>query len=69
MTSSNPSDAGIPVINVSKPGPEVAQRVLDAASTHGFLFIENDGLTITLDAIDAMFEMVVPTFRIINTPH
>ncbi|KAH7139064.1 hypothetical protein B0J11DRAFT_34258 [Dendryphion nanum] len=57
MSPTNTADAGIPVINISTPSPEVAQKVLDAASTHGFLFIENDGLTIPPEDINAMFDL------------
>jgi len=58
MTSSDIQKTSIPVIDISSPSPEVAQLVLDAAATHGFLFIENDGVTIPPAAIDAMFELV-----------
>jgi hypothetical protein len=58
MTSSDIQETPIPVINISSPSPKFAQEVLDAAATHGFLFIENDGVTIPPAAIDAMFELV-----------
>lgn len=48
----------IPVIDISKPSEEIAQRVLDAASTHGFLYIKNDGVTIPPQDIDDMFKLV-----------
>lgn len=51
-------DANIPVIDISDPSPETAQQVLDAASTHGFLFIKNDGVTISPADIAAMFAEV-----------
>ncbi|KAH7067401.1 hypothetical protein BKA63DRAFT_117560 [Paraphoma chrysanthemicola] len=51
------SQSVIPVIDISNPSPEVAQEVLDAASTHGFLFIKNDGLTIPPKDIDEMFKL------------
>jgi len=50
--------AGIPVIDISSPSPDVAQQVLDAASTHGFLFIKNDGVTIPPEDISDMFQLV-----------
>jgi hypothetical protein len=50
--------SSIPVIDISDPSPEVAQEVLDAASTHGFLFIKNDGVTVPPADIDAMFQLV-----------
>jgi hypothetical protein len=48
----------IPVIDISQPSPEVAQQVLDAASTHGFLFIKNDGITFSPKDINDMFNLV-----------
>jgi isopenicillin N synthase-like dioxygenase len=55
-TEENPS--AIPVIDISKPSQQVAQQVLDAASTHGFLYIKNDGVTIPPQDIDDMFKLV-----------
>jgi isopenicillin N synthase-like dioxygenase len=52
------SQSTIPVIDISSPSPEVAQQVLSAASTHGFLFIKNDGKTIPQKDIDEMFALV-----------
>jgi hypothetical protein len=52
------ADSEIPVIDISHPSPETAQQVLDAASTHGFLFIKNDGVTIPPKDIDDMFALV-----------
>ncbi|KAF1933266.1 Clavaminate synthase-like protein [Didymella exigua CBS 183.55] len=46
----------IPVIDISNPSDEIARQVLDAASTHGFLFIKNDGVTIPPQDIDDMFK-------------
>ncbi|EAT82350.1 hypothetical protein HBI56_090430 [Parastagonospora nodorum] len=51
------SQSTIPVIDISSPSPEVAQQVLSAASTHGFLFIKNDGRTIPQKDIDEMFSL------------
>lgn len=58
MAHSGSPNAGIPVIDISKPSPAVAQQVLDAASTHGFLFIKNDGVTIPPKDIKDMFDLV-----------
>jgi len=58
MSSTETNDVSIPVIDISKPTPEVAQQVLEAASSFGFLFIKNDGVTIPPADIDAMFELV-----------
>lgn len=52
-------EAQIPIIDLSAPSADVAQHVLDAASTHGFLFIKNDGQTIPPADIDAMFALVI----------
>ncbi|PVH95254.1 Clavaminate synthase-like protein [Periconia macrospinosa] len=57
MVSTSNSDTTIPVIDISSPSPEVAQQVLNAASSHGFLFIKNDGVTIPPKDIDDMFEL------------
>jgi hypothetical protein len=65
----------IPVIDISNPDDHVARQVLEAASTHGFLFIKNDGVTIPPQDIDDMFKLVglcTPTDThprlIINSP-
>lgn len=52
------SESEIPVIDISQPSTEVARQVLEAASTHGFLFIKNDGVTISTQDIDDMFALV-----------
>lgn len=58
MPHSEAEDTTIPVIDISTPSDEVARQVLDAASTHGFLFIKNDGVTIPPQDIDDMFSLV-----------
>ena len=60
MPHSEVKDAGIPVIDISTPSPDVAQQVLHAASTFGFLFIKNDGVTMPPEDIGNMFELVRP---------
>jgi hypothetical protein len=57
----------IPVIDISSPSPEVAKQVLEAASTHGFLFIKNDGATIPPKDIHDMFQLV-NTLNLLNMP-
>lgn len=52
------STSDIPVIDISSSSPEIAKEVLEAASTHGFLFIKNDGATIPPRDIDHMFDLV-----------
>jgi hypothetical protein len=68
MSSSVSNDAEIPVIDISDPTPEVAQQVLHAASTHGFLFIKNDGVTIPPADIDEMFGLVCTQLPNRNNP-
>jgi hypothetical protein len=58
MPNSVAPDAGIPVIDISSPSDDIAKQVLDAASTHGFLFIKNDGITIPPEDIADMFKLV-----------
>ncbi|KAF2705856.1 Clavaminate synthase-like protein [Pleomassaria siparia CBS 279.74] len=57
------SASEIPVIDISSPSPEIAKQVLHAASTFGFLFIKNDGITIPPTDIDAMFELSKNLFK------
>jgi hypothetical protein len=52
------SDSNIPVIDISNPSPDVAQQVLDAACTRGFLFIKTDDKTMPKADIEAMFALV-----------
>jgi isopenicillin N synthase-like dioxygenase len=58
MTAGEQDTDAIPVIDISKPSVQVAHQVLDAASTHGFLYIKNDGVTIPPQDIDGMFKLV-----------
>lgn len=58
MSHPDIEDTKIPVIDISNPNDDVAHQVLDAASTHGFLFIKNDGVTIPTEDIDEMFKLV-----------
>jgi len=51
----------IPVIDISQPSKQIAQQVLDAASTYGFLYIKNDGTTIATEDIHNMFKLVNPS--------
>ena len=66
MPHAESGDTTIPVIDISNPTDEVARQVLDAASTHGFLFIKNDGVTIPPKDIDEMFKLVRPTLLMRN---
>lgn len=58
MPHSEVQSAEIPVIDISNISLEVAEEVLYAASTHGFLFIKNDGVTIPPEDINEMFRLV-----------
>lgn len=58
MSRSEAKDTTIPVIDISTQSHDVARQVLEAASTHGFLFIKNDGVTIPPQDIDDMFKLV-----------
>jgi isopenicillin N synthase-like dioxygenase len=58
MPHSEHSENAIPVIDISNPSDHVAHQVLDAASTHGFLYIKNDGVIIPPQDIDDMFKLV-----------
>jgi isopenicillin N synthase-like dioxygenase len=50
----------IPVIDISGSAPrdEVAKQLVDAAATHGFVYIKNQGKDIPVEAIDKVFEIV-----------
>ena len=58
MSRSETKNADIPIIDISNPSAEVAQQVLDAASTHGFLFIQNDGALLPTEHVNSMFDLV-----------
>jgi hypothetical protein len=48
----------IPVIDISSNDPSNAKALLDAASTYGFVFVENNHVGIPPGEIAQMFEMV-----------
>jgi hypothetical protein len=53
--------AKIPVIDISAEGEDqkkIAKELVEAAITHGFLYIKNTGSDIPVDAVDAAFNMV-----------
>lgn len=58
MPHSESQDAEIPVIDIANPSSQVAEEVLKAASSNGFLFIKNDGVTIPPKDIKEMFNIV-----------
>lgn len=57
--------AQIPVIDVSgnQPEAEVAEALVDAAATYGFVYIKNEGKDIPVAVIDRMFELVRTAFN------
>jgi hypothetical protein len=67
MPQTEDQDTTIPVIDLSNPTAETAEQVLHAASTHGFLFIKNDGVTIPPADIDDMFNLASPPSS--TSPH
>ncbi|KAF2087817.1 Clavaminate synthase-like protein [Saccharata proteae CBS 121410] len=60
-----PDTANIPVIDVANPSTEVAKELLNAASTHGFVFISNDSddAGIPPKDIQGMFELSREFFK------
>ena len=53
--------ASIPVIDVSDPSSsnvDIGKALVDAAETHGFVFIKNEGRDIDLGRIERQFELV-----------
>jgi isopenicillin N synthase-like dioxygenase len=52
------SNAKIPVIDISASNPQAPEQLLSAASTHGFVFIENNAVSgIPPQQIAEMFEL------------
>lgn len=54
--------AQIPVVDISSglPEAEVAEALVNAAATYGFVYVKNKGTDIPTAAIDRMFELVKP---------
>ena len=50
----------IPVIDISgsQPESEVAEELVDAAATYGFVYVKNEGKDIPIKDIDRTFELV-----------
>ncbi|OQO14863.1 hypothetical protein B0A48_00245 [Cryoendolithus antarcticus] len=50
--------AAIPIIDISSSNPNAPAQLLSAASTHGFVFVKNDGSTgLTSQSIDHVFDL------------
>ena len=48
----------IPVINISNPTVDIAEQLVDAAGTHGFVFIEFESTNLQYKDVERMFEIV-----------
>ncbi|KAL5376789.1 hypothetical protein DPSP01_010201 [Paraphaeosphaeria sporulosa] len=62
MPQPDPKDPNIPIIDISSQAPDVAQHVLSAASTHGFLFVQQDDSLLPRAQVDAMFALSAQFF-------
>lgn len=60
MVATNGNTGQIPVIDISgsTPEAEIAEQLVDAAATYGFVYIKNQGKDIPVEAIDNTFEIV-----------
>lgn len=58
MGSANGTDITIPVIDISSPSLDVAEDILEAASTYGFVFVKNHEVGISPEDIQGMFDLV-----------
>jgi hypothetical protein len=68
MSQYNAEDVDIPTIDISDATSAVAQQVLDAASTHGFLFVQQDGSLLPMEDVDDMFKPLPKKTPIPSTP-
>ena len=57
-------DIQIPVIDIANPTDELAEQLLDAAATYGFVFVELEGTNITVQDVNRMFELVSITYEV-----
>lgn len=48
----------LPVIDISGPQAEVANELVDAAATYGFVYVKSEGKDIPVEAIDNTFQLV-----------
>jgi isopenicillin N synthase-like dioxygenase len=60
MAIQNIQKGQIPVIDISGSSPdnEIAERLVEAASTYGFVYIKNEGKDIPVKVINDMFDVV-----------
>lgn len=48
----------LPIINISDPTPEIGRKMIDAAATHGFLYIDTRGTDFAPENVERQFELV-----------
>lgn len=48
----------IPIVDISESDKDTAAKLVDAASTHGFVYIKSAGLEFTSGIIDHVFALV-----------
>ena len=49
----------LPIIDISNPDdPAVGKAMIDAAATHGFLYVDSRGTDFTAEDVDEAFELV-----------
>lgn len=60
MTTNNTTAGQIPVIDISGASSEVdiAEELVKAASTYGFVYVKNEGKDISVEQIDHIFDVV-----------
>ena len=63
MGERNPSQTNgpnlqIPVIDLSHPTPHTADKLIDAVSRYGFVFVKGEGLGFTSQILDDTFALV-----------
>lgn len=63
MSRAEVKDADIPIIDISSSSPDIAQQVLDAASSYGFLYIKHDSTLLPAEKVDNMFRLSAQFFH------
>jgi len=62
VSPSSSKSSQIPIIDISKPSPSVADEIVSAAITHGFLFIKTTGLSFTAQDMSSTFSLAKAFF-------
>lgn len=57
------NSADIPIIDIAGNEADVAQKLVNAAEEHGFIYIKNLGVNITPESIDEAFRLVSELHR------